>query len=65
MNSSKIVGSHISNSDMPVANLYNNDLTGEKVSEKTLKDTILYKKLYHLVNEVTGSVNVSFYNWNC
>ena len=42
MNSSKIVGSHISNSDMPGANLYNNDLTGEKVSEETLKDTILY-----------------------
>ena len=43
MNSSKIVGSHISNSDMPGANLYNNDLTGKKVSEETLKDTILYK----------------------
>ena len=43
MNSSTIVGFHISNSDMPGANLYNNDLTGEKVSEKTLKDTISYK----------------------
>ena len=43
MNNAKVVNSRISYSDMTGTNLYNADLTDTRVSDKTLKDTVLCK----------------------
>ena len=45
MNSSKILNSKISDTNMTGANLYSADLTGTKVSKETLKDTVLCKTI--------------------
>jgi uncharacterized protein YjbI with pentapeptide repeats len=45
MNSSKILNSKISDTNMTGANLHSADLTGTKVSEETLKDAVLCKTI--------------------
>ena len=45
MNNAKVVNSRISYSDMTGTNLYNADLTNTRVSDKTLKDTVLCKTI--------------------
>ena len=45
LNNAKVVNSRRSYSDMTGAHLYNTDLTDTKVSEETLKDTVLCKTI--------------------